>query len=256
MDIVPVLGYAVFPCYNVRDRPFTPQVTLALQLVHTTLPCCRTIVTQIPALRYTELSLNLTLEIWAEIYLNHITTWSHPSIVAINPAFASILTALTTDIIVMLGTDSSPLTRMVTTVLSDASPDFNSTVGVVATPDTYPVADVVNRTVPVAGAESALAGKMNDLSYTFAALSSGQLATAKNVRMAALYNPTTGNYVVPSTASIQSAMRDHDNESLIHLFLGARNCTFPPSLAASNPVLNNGSAHYHIQRRAQTATRW
>jgi ABC-type phosphate transport system substrate-binding protein len=192
----------------------------------------------------------LTLDIWAKIYLNQITTWNDPSIVAINPSFASILPNRT--ITVVLGTDASPLTRIVTTSLSAANADFNATVGVVDNPSTYPVLGQPNRTDSVVGAESALASRMNGKANTFSALSSGQLATAKSVRMAALYNPSNGRYIVPSPASIQAAMEANANATLIHLFLGARNCTanLNPLFSTSLCVFVLWSAHIRFSPAA------
>jgi serine/threonine protein kinase/ABC-type phosphate transport system substrate-binding protein len=191
LDLVPILAYAAMATYN------------------------------IPEIRYNTLALNLTLEIWAQIYLNQITRWNDPIIVAINPAFASLLP--NASITVLLGTAASPLTRMVTTALRNASPNFNATVGIVDVPTTYPVQMAVNRSVDLAGVESALASRMNTLAYGFTALSSGQLLTSKNVRSAALYNPSTGQYVVPSTDAILAAMQAFSNATLLHLFQGALN---------------------------------
>lgn len=70
--------------------------------------------------------LNLTLELWAAIYMNEVNVWNDPRIVAINPQFAGLLT--NRPITVVVGTGPSLLTRAVTTALSSASASFDSTV--------------------------------------------------------------------------------------------------------------------------------
>jgi ABC-type phosphate transport system substrate-binding protein len=88
--------------------------------------CVFAFLRQIPEVRFHVLSLNLTLELWAAILMNRVTTWNDPRIVAINPGFVGLLPNRT--ITVVVGTDPSVLTRMVTSVLSRVDASFNATV--------------------------------------------------------------------------------------------------------------------------------
>jgi hypothetical protein len=84
----------------------------------------------------------------------------------------------------------------------------------------YPVQLIANRTIGIAGAESAIAARMNTVPYAFSTASSGTLITTKSVRTAALLN-SAGQYVYPSTATVQAAMMSFDDASNDRLFQGA-----------------------------------
>lgn len=178
---------------------------------------------QIEEIRYSSPGLNLTLDIWAAIYLNQITTWNDIRIQEINPLYASILP--NRSIVVVLNTNPSTLTRIITLVLSDISEEFNSQVGITDVPTKFPVMSRPGG-VSLIDDDSDIVNTLNSLNDGFSVVTSGELATAKNADAFLLQNQNTKEFLPATQKTILTAMLNYNNSDLLQIYNGSINSTY------------------------------
>jgi phosphate transport system substrate-binding protein len=149
----------------------------------------------------------------ANIYLGKITKWNDPAIKALNPGVA-----LPSDAIQPVErADSSGTTYAFTSYLSEISPTWASQVGASKAPS-FPVGTGGNGNTGVAAAVQQTKGAIGYVEYGYAVQSHIPVASMKNV---------SGQFVAPSTASIEAATAD---------------ATYPTTLTHLVFSLNNSSA--------------
>ncbi len=185
--------------FAVTDEPIDPAQTAALPSPALTLPLvggALAIVYNLPGVT-TQLHLNGTLI--ADIYLGTITTWNATAIQAANPD----VTLPDQTILTVHRSDAAGTTYVLTNLLSDDSPTWNTTVGQGISPKWPAAADQIAEK-----GNSAVLSYVEKNSYTIGYSDLTDVLDSSPVpQYAAIENPA-GNWVSPTIADTTSAIQD------------------------------------------------
>ena len=152
-------------------------------------------------------TLNLTADVLAKIYLGQIQYWDDPAIKALNPHF----NFTHQKIIAVHRSDGSGTTFIFTYWLYTSSQSWRSSNVSYGYTVNWPV-DKLGNGLGGKGSDGVTAYvSQNPYSIGYV---EAQYAIAKNLTPAAVLNPSTGDYVLPTQASIETAIQNANLSSL------------------------------------------
>jgi len=146
-------------------------------------------------------NLNLTGSIIADIYLQKITSWNDPSIMAINPKVADLNSSKALTIVPVHRSDGSGTTYALTTYFSQVSSDWNASGKGVGTSISWPASG------ELAGKGSAGVAAYVSQTPDSIGYADSYYALSNKLLSAAIEN-SKGNFLVPSLAGVTSAASD------------------------------------------------